>query len=96
MKNPKNLFLNIPRVNFEYLIEYLIEYPILPLALFIAPINQPSMKNCLICNKEIGNGAEVCNSCIEFFKWKYKKKHLHRIKRFKKEKLKLNLTGGKK
>jgi hypothetical protein len=54
------------------------------------------MKNCLICNKEIENEKEVCNSCIEFFKWKYKKKYLHRIKEFKKEKLKLNLTGGKK
>lgn len=60
-------------------------------------INQDTfMKNCLICNKEIENEKEVCNSCIEFFKWKYKKKYLHRIKEFKKEKLKLNLTGGKK
>jgi len=38
------------------------------------------MKNCIICKKE--NEEEVCESCIEFFKWKYGKGYIEKIKNF--------------
>jgi len=31
------------------------------------------MKKCLVCNKEIENGEEeICHTCFDFFKWRYK------------------------
>jgi hypothetical protein len=40
------------------------------------------MKNCVICKREINEG-EVCQSCFQFLKWKYKKKYQEKIRDFK-------------
>jgi len=40
------------------------------------------MKQCLICQKEIDEDEKVCDSCIAFFKGKYKKDYCKKIKRF--------------
>lgn len=42
------------------------------------------MKKCKICQKEIDENEEVCNSCIDFFKWKYKKTYCKKLRRFQK------------
>jgi len=41
------------------------------------------MKNCIVCKKEIIDEGDVCESCFEFLKWKYKKNYLEKIKNFR-------------
>jgi predicted nucleic acid-binding Zn ribbon protein len=40
--------------------------------------------NCIVCRKEIADEGEVCESCLEFLKWKHKKKYLEKIREFRK------------
>jgi hypothetical protein len=42
------------------------------------------MKNCIVCRKEIADECEVCESCLQFLKWKHKKKYLEKIREFRK------------
>ena len=53
----------------------------------------------MICSKEIDDETEkFCHSCIEFFKWKYKKNYIEKLNRFERilrsNSTKLN-SGGK-
>lgn len=42
------------------------------------------MKTCVICKKEIAENGDVCESCLDFFKWKYKKNFQKKISEFRK------------
>ena len=66
-----------------YLFVYTIVYTSFNLALFKHVLNQPSMKNCIVCKMEINEG-EVCQSCFQFLKWKHKKKYFEKIREFRK------------
>ena len=42
------------------------------------------MKKCFICEKEIMNNKDsVCESCKEFFKWKYGNRFLRHLEKLK-------------
>ena len=42
-------------------------------------------ERCIICKREIPENGSVCNTCIQFYKWKYGKNW--------KRKLKITLEG---
>lgn len=42
------------------------------------------MKKCFVCEKEIESSEDkVCQTCLEFFKWKHGKKFLKHLEKLK-------------
>ncbi len=42
------------------------------------------MKNCVMCRKELTEDFDVCQTCLDFLKWKYPKKYIEKINEFRK------------
>ncbi|MGV8142261.1 MAG: hypothetical protein ACP5NS_01340 [Candidatus Pacearchaeota archaeon] len=44
------------------------------------------MKNCIVCGAETIKDNEFCDTCLEFFTWKYKTGLKNELDRFRKTK----------
>jgi hypothetical protein len=55
------------------------------------------MKICFICKREIAkNNGEICHTCLDFLKWKYKKKFKRILERYRKHhRINKSLGGNK-
>lgn len=42
------------------------------------------MKKCLVCKKNIAENRDICESCVEFLKWKHKEDYKFHIEKLKK------------
>ena len=52
--------------------------------LFIIALFLATMEKCIVCRKEICKGKkDVCETCLEFFEWKYGKKSEEKLALFR-------------